>query len=213
MNLTDNLKLPFPGEDDTGATALYLETLARAVDAKLTAYRDAWDGYNKPPCIITQTTVSDQAYTSYATEQAVLSELWTYTGTPVIYSNLPAGLGYADGDFPVAGWWHFGVYKASSTISSPQDNVGTEVALVAYSTEINPGVETELVRVQRPYFDSNTSGEHFEISATVYVPAGAVVRAEFRNFHAMTVPRVYPAGAVGFRYYLGSGDIAQKAGF
>lgn len=214
MDTTDNLKFLIPGEDDTGATALYLEALARQFDTKAQQYREAFNDFVKPPVIVTQSQSSDTALPNILDDQHLFSDLWAYSGGSVVYSNLPAGLGFSDGDFPVPGWWLFGAYRVSSTINGAANNQPTLLALYAESPDAKPGQDTVLHRVDKALYESTTSGEHWEIFTTVYVPPGIRVYANLTAQHSMVgITRTFQAGAVGVRLYLGSGDTAQKAGF
>ncbi len=212
MELTPNYQFPAPEENDTGATALWMEAFARAVDEKANAYKQAFEDFAKPPMIVT-TNLSTSASVPFNTgEQPVLNELWTYTGSQIIYSNVP-NPGFGAGDLPRPGWWAFGVCRASSTLSAAADNSNWPLILEVTSRNIAPGQDVPLARESMVYMDSNTAGEHWQMSGTVYVPPGVSADVSLKIVNNTSVTRTFLVGAVGFRYYLGSGDIAQRAGF
>lgn len=212
MERTPNYRFPAPQENDTGATALWMEAFARDVDNQLGRYRDAFEDFSKPPAIVT-TNLSTSASIPFNTgEQYVLNELWTYSGSQVVYNNVGA-LPFSAGDFPRPGWWFWGVSKASSSLSAAADNSNWPLVLEVTSRNVAPGQDTVIGREQMVYMDSNTAGEHWQMSMSVYVPPGVVAYAGLKIVNNTSVTRTFLAGAVGFRYYMGSGDIAQRAGF
>jgi len=213
MELTPNLKLPAPGENDTGATALYMERLAREFDAKLSEYQAGFVDFGKSPAIITQTSSTSTSLPFNAGEQFVCNSLWTYTGGDVIYSNVGTPSVSQVGDLPRPGWWFVGVAKASSTLSAAADNSNWPLILEVLSGNVAPGQDVSLGRVSVVYLESNTAGEHWQMSMTVYVPPGVVAEVGLKTVNNTSVTRTFAAGAVGFRVYLGSGDIAERSGY
>lgn len=209
MDVTENLALPIPDDDDTGATALYLEALARAADDKLGAYQDELNGFLKPYYSVCQATGDT---ISPGVEYAALPDLWSNSGGTVIDSNFPVA-GSFTGSFPRPGWWAIGALRlGSSPASGTVNNQGMNWILEAFSYDIVPGQTTTLMRETRVYLDSNTSGEFAEVHGTVYVPPGVTAWAGLKLFHQHAVDRVISSGSVGYRYYIGSGDAAQRMG-
>lgn len=206
MKLTDNLQLPCPGPDDWGATALYMERLAREADQRLGVYEDEFNAFLHPPTLLNRTTST--VAISPNGEYPGSSQLWTDSGANSIFSNVTPGFG---GHFPVPGWWHFGVADQSSTGTG--DNQGLTLILEAWSTDLVPGQRTNLFRVARPYFDSNTSGEHGQVSGMFYAPAGVRVFAELGMYTVQAAGRTLSSGAVAWRTWRGLGDNAQEVTF
>jgi len=224
MELTDFLKLPMPGPDDTGATAAYLQRLAREADARMGQYEDELNAATRPYVSVCRALNGDTISGRF--EYTVQSEIFANTGSSVVYSNFPT---YDDprwvmegfSNFPVPGWWSIGAAK----ITSPQPTGITNNSVFAYilevrSTDLNPGRETTIYRTTRTYADSQTGSESGEIYGTFYLPPGArnnYVRLfmyhDARNGSNVALDRSIDPGTVGWRLFLGSGDVAQRAGF
>lgn len=215
MDMTPNFQLPIPGPDDYGATALYLETLARKADGQLAGQQDELNGFLKPLTHLIQAPSSDTV--SFAFEYPFQSALWANdtTGSPaILFSNFPPAGSYG-GNFPAPGWWSFGVSQISSNTTANSTNLskGFAVILEAYSFNIVPGQETVLARIVRPYFETNTGGEMSQVMGTVFVPPGVEVFARVKMYHEYTVVRTVAAGSVSWRTYLGTGDATRKVTF
>lgn len=209
MDLTPNFKLPLAGADDTGATALYLEALARKIDTEFQAERVALDGVLRPLVHVGVSTGTDAISGNF--ENSVFG-LWDNltTGPTVAYTNFPPSTTYK-GDFPLPGWWSFGAANLVHTLASgTADQSGTCVILEANSFDVVPGRFTNLLRETRVYLESNTGGEICEISGTVYLPPGVSALADLKLYHEHAVNRNVSAGTVYWRAYLGAGETTGR---
>lgn len=213
MELTDNLKLPIPGPDDQGAVALYLETLARAADAKLGAYQDELNTFIKAPVAIN--VAQSVEVISFDFEYTVQSDIFSVAAGPaVVYNNFPPrSASTYTGDFCQPGWWSIGAAEIVSVLTSGTDNNKPYIyVLEVMSDLVVPGQTTKLFRDTRLYIDSSTGGDIGQITGVCYIPPDAPdAYVRLRMWHSQTATRQVSAGTVGWRAYLGSGDAAQKA--
>ena len=173
MNLTDHLKIPFPEEEDQGAVALYLETLARKAEATLGQFEDEVDGFLEAWTMVNVTVDTDAVSQGAEYYIPFGGSPFVNTGSTVTYTNFKPEWQTANSpSLPTPGWWAFGATNIGNTMSVVTNNAPYSVILTAESWDVLPGNYAPFYRVQRNYYESNTGGEFNEIHGVVYVPPG-----------------------------------------
>lgn len=215
MDLTEHLKIPFPEEEDTGAIALYLESLARKAEAVLGQYEDEVDGFLESYTMVNVTTSTDSVSQGFEYNIPFGNNPFVNTGASVVASTFkPEWLTASSPSLPTPGWWAFGATKISSTMSTVVNNAPYSLILEAASWDISPGVYTAFHRVERNYYESNTTSDHGDIHGIAYVPPGVAADVDLKMFHLHTggVVRNIAAGIVAYRTFLGTGDVNGRLG-
>lgn len=215
MDLTEHLKIPFPEEEDQGAVALYLETLARKAEAVLGQYEDEADDFLKPPTIVNVSTTTDAINSGFEYLVPFTGNPFVNSGDTVVYSNFPPEWSTNNSSsLPAPGWWAFGASNIGNTMSVVTNNAPYSLILEVESWDITPAKFTDFYRVERNYYESNTAGEFNEIHGVVYVPPGVDAEVRLKMYHQHTggVVRNIQVGIVTYRTFLGSGDVNGRVG-
>jgi hypothetical protein len=191
--------------------ALYLQTLAFAIDTDLDSIRNGLRGaLNRPTALWTRTT--DLVL-------AVDSSTFGFSYESLVFSNYPNAFDNGVSPRPpigVAGWYRFGFYgritqAAAVVVGTTRD----------YAQRINSQGLSTVFSFTTDYFqdttmESNTGGENLQCEGTVYLPALTDAQQALTRIESSVKVTLGGGGAVSlkagcilFLTYLGAGDLVR----
>lgn len=206
MNKTSAFSIPCPDGDDTGALAIYLETLALTIDTQLQQqYVDLGEFFTPPTAVFTT-----------ATTAVINPGSDVFTGAisfvvGMVFNKVPVGAVYSK--LSVPGWYLVGANIRTIANATITDNSAVHFHLDIKSTDIVPGATTRLARFTNTLYESNTGGEPQTVTGVFYLPPNATATAEGYVFHNNAGTRTLQSGSKTWYTWIGSGDVTEKVEF
>jgi hypothetical protein len=182
------------GEEDYGATALFMQDQALVIDGVLDGISDDFDSFYLRPGFLSTSNAS-QAFASGVTG--------TFGASTVTYSNMAViNVTFVT---PRAGWWQYGANVNMVATGAVTANSMRRLNVSAIRTTVGPP-ET-LSTTSDLSFETNTAGEWLACSAgSFYSVAGRTITIRAETIHANAASTVNNvAGARTWCYFIGSG--------
>ena len=180
MELTPNLRLPYPGDNDPGDGALDLQVLAEAVDAAATAQIAALRATINKPCRVAQLTAPTTGIpANSSTDIFNTGGTWTiiYDSTGTAFTNPfdQRGMGFNPGIY------HFGVNLIHQTTGAVTANSIRQIMLSATipsDRTVFPATTTLLTSYSSNY-DPSSGAMTTSAEMEIYTPFPSVRTAVF----------------------------------
>lgn len=205
MKLTSAFSIPCPDDDDTGAMALYMESLARKIDTEIQTQYDELTSFFTPPTAIFNNGFTD----TYNPGAEVI--IFALFASGLTYSKLPAGVSATK--LSVPGWYAAGGYIRTVANATITDNSAIHFHIDVNSYDIAPGEKTRLARFTTTSYESSTGGEPQVNSGTFYIPPGVTAELEGVFYHNNAGTRSLAANSKAWYTWIGTGDVTAKVEF
>lgn len=212
MNTDFDFGLSCLTDEDPAAIALYLQSMALAIDAQLTAQEAEFNEFLDHPTALATTNAIQTGVANGITTLVSGNYVLTYANyVPEDWPPNFASLATGSLAFPndVTGWYHIGAYipmTASGAITALSQRQATLVVTSYVTSDLLFGIQSFSTK----RFDSSTGGEHLMVGSTVFVEAGSRTFLSASVLHANAASTVnIPAGATIWLHYLGPSDILR----
>jgi len=182
---TANFQLPCLTDQSPAAVALLMQTLARDIDAALTAQLASFNSFlNAPTAIAISTAPTTVGVLSTRT---IIGSLTTQFTNYAIPTN-PFGLTLAGGSlgFPNTAtptWYHVGGYARLQPTGAVTNNTLRQLVVTVSSLIIDPSGTTQLEQWEDQSYETNTAGEFLTVDGTVKIPANSYATADLSFVH------------------------------
>ena len=216
MNVDFDFGLSCLTDEDSAAIALYMQSMALAIDTQLATQLAEFNGFLANPTALattttTQTGIANGIFTGIGSAGAGDYTLTFANYTPVDW--LPSLATFANGDlaFPDdrSGWYHIGCY-VPMTASGAITALSFRQAFLTASSYVTSDLLVGTQEYSTIRFDSSTAGEHLMVQGTVFVESGSKTFLSASVLHANAASTVnVPAGATIWLHYLGPSDLVR----